>query len=130
MSPLSPESVAQLFDRHSAALELYAAQWSVAAADVVQEAFLELVRQKRQPEQPVAWLYRVVRNRAISSARCEGRRMRNEQAAIDKGRLRFASDVESPLDAVSAAAALQSLPDDKREVVVARIWGGLTFEEI
>jgi RNA polymerase sigma factor (sigma-70 family) len=130
MSRISPELVAQLFDRHAAALELYAAQWVSAPADVVQEAFLQLVRQKRLPDRPVAWLYRVVRNGAFSAARREARRQHNEQAAIAQARLRFEIEGESPLDVGSAAKALQALPDEKREVVVARIWGGLTFEEI
>ena len=34
------------------------------------------------------------------------------------------------IDAGTAAAALESLPIEQREVVVARIWGGLTFQEI
>jgi RNA polymerase sigma-70 factor (ECF subfamily) len=34
------------------------------------------------------------------------------------------------LDAESAAAALQHLPLDQREVIVAHLWGELTFEQI
>ena len=34
------------------------------------------------------------------------------------------------IDAGVAAAALESLPIEQREVVVARIWGGLTFQQI
>jgi RNA polymerase sigma factor (sigma-70 family) len=130
MSGISPELIARLFDRYAAALELFAAQWAPAPADVVQEAFLQLVRQGRLPERPAAWLYRVVRNGAISAARRETRRQRNEQATIDQTRLRFEADGECPLDAELAARALEALPDEKREVVIARIWGGLSFEEI
>jgi RNA polymerase sigma factor (sigma-70 family) len=130
MSGITPETVARLFDRHAAALELYAAQWVCAPADVVQEAFLRLVRQKQQPDQPAAWLYRVVRNAAISASRGDQRRMRHEQAASRSNRLRFESDLEGPFDAATASQALSDLPDDEREVLIARIWGGLTFEEI
>jgi RNA polymerase sigma factor (sigma-70 family) len=130
MSRISPELVARLFDRHAAALELFAAQWFAAPADVVQEAYLQLVRQGRLPDRPVAWLYRVVRNGAISAARRDTRRLRTENAAIGQARLRFQADGESPLDAELAARALEGLPDEKREVVIARIWGGLSFEEI
>ena len=42
------------------------AQWTEAADDCVQEALIELARQPRVPENVVAWLYRVVRNRAVS----------------------------------------------------------------
>ena len=34
------------------------------------------------------------------------------------------------LDAEAAVAALQNLPDDQREVVIAHLWGGLTFDQI
>lgn len=130
MSRISPELIARLFDRHAAALELFAAQWISAPADIVQEAFLQLVRQGRVPDRPAAWLYRVVRNGAISAVRRDARRHRNEQAAIGQARLRLEVDGESPIDAELAARALEALPDEKREVVIARIWGGLTFEEI
>jgi RNA polymerase sigma factor (sigma-70 family) len=130
MSRISPELVARLFDRHAAALELFAAQWFSTPADVVQEAFLQLVRQGRVPDRPVAWLYRVVRNGAISATRREMRRQGNERTAIGQARLRLETDVESPLDVEPAARALEALSDEKREVVIARIWGGLTFEEI
>jgi RNA polymerase sigma factor (sigma-70 family) len=130
MSRISPELVALLFDQHAAALELFASRWFTAPTDVVQEAYLQLVRQERVPDRPVAWLYRVVRNRAISSARRDNRRQRTEKTAISHARLRLEADGESPLDAELAARALEELSDEKREVMIARIWGGLTFEEI
>jgi hypothetical protein len=47
---LGPELLGRLFDRHAAALELYARQWCDAAEDVVQEALIELVGQCRPPD--------------------------------------------------------------------------------
>ena len=130
MSRISPELVARLFDQHAAALELFAVAVVHRAADIVQEAYMQLVRQGRVPDRPVAWLYRVVRNGAISAARRDNRRQRTEKTAIGQTRRWFAADGESPLDAELAARALEELSDDQREVVIARIWGGLTFEEI
>jgi RNA polymerase sigma factor (sigma-70 family) len=130
MSRISPELVARLFDQHAAALELFAARWCTAPADIVQEAYMQLVRQARVPDRPVAWLYRVVKNGALSAARGDNRRQRTEQAAIGPARRWFEADGESPLDAELAARALEELSDEKREVVIARIWSGLTFEEI
>ena len=46
----------------------------------MQEAFLLLVRQTVAPDNPVGWLYRVVRNRAIKSARYRDRQSRREAA--------------------------------------------------
>src|SRR5437763_352252 len=68
---MGPERLGFLLDRHAAALELYARQWCALPEDVVQEAFLKLARQVTPPAQPLAWLYRVVRNGAISAGRAE-----------------------------------------------------------
>lgn len=64
---------------------------------------MQLVRQVRVPDRPVAWLYRVVRNGAISAARRDNRRQRTEKTAIGQTRRWFAADGESPLDAELAA---------------------------
>ena len=83
----------------------------------------------RLPPNVVAWLFRVVRNRAISRFRSARRRERREQLAL---RLRPRREGEAPaeLAADELAAAIESLPDDIREAVVARTWGGLNFEQI
>jgi hypothetical protein len=72
---------ARLIDAHAAALVQYARQWCGAPEDVVQEAFVKLVRQRRPPEDAVAWLYRVVRNGALDAAKMARRRQRRESAA-------------------------------------------------
>ena len=127
--PVPPEELARLLDRHSAALALYARQLCDCQDDVVQEAFIELAGQRESPQEPAAWLYRVVRNRAIGASRSGRRRQRREAAAArDTGAWFVAAD--SGLDAEEATAALASLPDESREVVVAHLWGGLSFVEI
>jgi RNA polymerase sigma-70 factor (ECF subfamily) len=130
MTPITPEFITRLFDRHAAALELYAAQWVRVPADVVQEAFFSLSRQGSEPARPVAWLYRAVRNGAISAARSETRRVRNERIAYEDERPWFERSGADLVDAQAAAEAVKLLPVDEREVVVARIWGGLKFDEI
>jgi len=37
---------------------------------------------------------------------------------------------DEPMELEELAAALESLPDEIRETVVVRIWGGLNFEQI
>jgi DNA-directed RNA polymerase specialized sigma24 family protein len=69
----------QLMDNHAAALTQYARQWCLAPEDVVQEAFLKLAAQASMPAAVVPWLYRVVRNLAISAARSEQRRRRPQR---------------------------------------------------
>jgi RNA polymerase sigma-70 factor (ECF subfamily) len=130
MSSVSPETLTRLFNEHGAALVLYARQWCAAPEDVVQEGFLLLARQSVTPENPAGWLYRVVRNAAISASRSAGRRLRREAAAAHRGEPWFHAADDSRLDATTAARALEVLAPAEREVVVARIWGGLSFEEI
>src|SRR5262245_35551104 len=127
---MTPERLGRLVDDHAAALVLYARQWTAAAEDVVQEAFLKLVAAARPPDNPVPWLYRVVRNAAISAARSAERRRRHETAAAGRTPAWFLPAENAALDAKQAAAALQMLPDEEREAVVASLWGGLTFAEI
>jgi RNA polymerase sigma factor (sigma-70 family) len=115
----------ELIDRHGASLALYAAQWTTAADDCVQEALVALAAQQPLPDQPVAWLYAVVRRRAMNQARSDRRRYANEQQAWQhrlQSRTRLSESPEL-LDAVA------QLPDELRELVVLKIWGGLTFDE-
>jgi RNA polymerase sigma-70 factor (ECF subfamily) len=126
---MSPNILARLIDAHAAPLVLYARQWCDAPEDVVQDSFLKLVVQSRPPDDAVAWLYRVVRNGALDAAKLARRRRRRESAAARPARWFVEADVDG-LDAETAVAALQRLPDDQREVIVARQWGGLSFEQI
>jgi RNA polymerase sigma factor (sigma-70 family) len=130
MGILSPEVVTQLWDEHGPALVLYARQWCDAPEDVVQEAFLLLVRQSVAPDNPVGWLYRVVRNRAINAARSRERRSRREGAVAARGEPWFEGAAGDRLDALAATESLKCLPIQQREAIVARLWGGLSFDEI
>jgi RNA polymerase sigma-70 factor (ECF subfamily) len=127
---MGPELLARLVDRHAAALVLYARQWCAVPEDVVQEAFLKLVSQRQPPDNPVAWLYRVVRNAAVTAARTDRRRQRHETAAAAQAPAWFANNDAGDIDGDAATAALQGLPPEEREVIVAYLWGALTFEQI
>ena len=98
---------------------------------MVQESFIKLAKQGEQPLHPVAWLYRAVRNRAISESRAERRRQTHEGKAAARTSLWFTpAEDTAGLDAQSATTALGSLPLDQREIIIAHLWGGLTFEQI
>ena len=125
-----PELLGRLLDRHAAALELYARQLCDCSEDVVQEALIELVGQPQMPCDVAAWLYRVVRNKAITAWRSAQRRQRHESAAVANRPAAFERSAADRIDGGAAAAALESLSIELREVVVARIWGGLTFQQI
>lgn len=130
MDRVDAKLVTELADQHGAALVLYAQQWCESPEDVVQEAFLALVRQAQRPENPVGWLYRVVRNGAISVSRSATRRMRRETRLAGRGEPWFETAAEDRLDAKTVTAALRELPLDQRETIVARLWGGLSLEEV
>jgi RNA polymerase sigma factor (sigma-70 family) len=118
-----------LLDHHAQALVLFARQWCAQAEDVVQESFVKLAAQRVAPRQPLAWLYQVVRRGAISRRRAEERRARHESTS-QRSELWFRSDPGAGLDAESATQALQKLPLAQREIIVAHLWGGLTFADI
>src|SRR5688500_17478443 len=128
--PLTAEVLRELLQRHSASLVLFASQWTTAPEDCVQEAFVELVRQPQPLNSIPAWLYRVVRNRAVSMRRAATRRERHEAAAATERASCFVPAHDPLIDEQQLAAALQTLADEHREVIVARIWGGLSFDEI
>ena len=91
---------------------------------------MKLVRQRRPPEDVVAWLYRVVRNGALDAAKIARRRRGRESAAARPVRWFVEPEVDG-LDAEIAVAALERPPaPEQREVIVAHHWGGLSFEQV
>jgi RNA polymerase sigma-70 factor (ECF subfamily) len=137
MSPApvtDPAQFSRWFDAHAAALVLFARQWTAgdraAAEDVVQDAFVALLNQRRPPDNVRAWLFATVRNSAIAGARGGARRARRER---DVGAIRgewFDARPDDLIDASAAAAALDALPPGQREVIVMRLWGQMTLAEI
>ena len=119
----------QIIDTRFAAMVLYARTWNVGAAeDIVQEALLKLLDQKKTPENPVAWLYKTIRNEAISGHRRALSRQKHETEAVRQKTDWFSE--KDALIAKEAAEKLEKLPPEQREVVVLRIWGQLSFDEI
>jgi RNA polymerase sigma-70 factor (ECF subfamily) len=127
---IDPVLLEQLICEHAAALELYAAQWTTAPEDCVQEAFVKLAGHVPPPDQPVAWLYRVVRNRAISVRRSHERRRRRESQVAAQRPQWFTASRWSTEELQEVTAALRAIEAEWREVIIARIWGGLSFEQI
>ncbi|HLW64836.1 MAG TPA: sigma-70 family RNA polymerase sigma factor [Gemmataceae bacterium] len=128
MPPLEPTVLGQLYRQHAPALRLYARQWGSSAEDLVQTAFVRLAEESPPPERVVPWLFAVVRNEALSTLRSANRRRKRELQRSNPESWFDAMD--NRLDAVEIAAALAKVPLELREVVVARIWGGLAFAEI
>jgi RNA polymerase sigma-70 factor (ECF subfamily) len=129
MAALGPDDLGRLFDAHAPALVLYARQWCDWPEDVVQDAFVKLAGQHAPPERVLPWLFRVVRNAAINARRDERTRRRLEARSSRDAPSWFTSD-DDRVDALHATRLLAELDPETREVIVARIWGGLKFEEI
>lgn len=130
MAAGGPELLTRLLDEHAATLVLYARQWTREPEDVVQNAFVQLMREQAVPTNVVGWLYRVVRNGAISASRSNARRARHESQAAHRGEPWFAPNPGDAIDARVATAALAALETDLREVIVLRLWAGLSFQQI
>ncbi len=126
------DNVGRIFDAHARALVLYARQWldDGGARDAVQEAFVRLLRREDSPPNMLAWLYRTVRSAAIDSLRSEQRRQRREREVAAQRSMWFEPRPENAIDAAAAQTALATVPEKQREVVVLRLWSGLTLAEI
>ena len=125
-----PGLLARLLAEHGPALALYAANWTVAAEDCVQEALVELAGLPRMPDKPVAWLYARVRQRALNAARAERRRTGHESAAWCDRLVATTSDPAEALDAQDLVRALAELSPEDRELVTLRFYSDLTYDEI
>ena len=126
---MTPGQLEQLILTHQRPLELFASQWTTSPEDVVQEAFLRLHRKGQSVTNHSAWLYRVVRNLAIDQGRSDSNRSDREKI-VGERRVMFSPEASHPIDSDDLQDAIQRLPEDQREVIVARLWGKLTLEEI
>ena len=116
---------------HGAALRLFAAAYCYDPDDCVQQAFIKLTIQHPPPTHPVAWLYRVVKREALGQRRSARRRANREAKAAEQAPRWFVDQQQSnEIDPHELTKALQQLDDDQREIVIAKIWGNLKFEEI
>ncbi len=112
-------------------MTLYARQWCRAPDDALQEALIELMRLADAPHHPVAWLFKTVRRRAMNMARAERRRVKYQRQASEERDAWFVeNDDKMEFESDELERMLTRLPSLEREIVVARIWGDLTFEQI
>jgi RNA polymerase sigma-70 factor (ECF subfamily) len=116
---------------------LYARQWADShgdAEDVVQDAFVRFWRSGRaRAEDARAYLFAAVKHSALDHRRGRARRARREDAAHavrPQAEASFASDLERDEWRERVEAAMAGLPGPQREVLVMKVWGGLTFPQI
>jgi RNA polymerase sigma-70 factor (ECF subfamily) len=116
------------YTRHAPALLLLARHHLPRdAEDALQEGFTQFWRSRHRAQDPVAYLFTCVRNAALAIARKQRTRERRSPASTAE---RFAPPA-TPDDRLPLLhAALDRLPADQREVVLLKIWAGLTFAQI
>jgi RNA polymerase sigma-70 factor (ECF subfamily) len=129
----SPDHWQRWLDRHGPALLLFARQWSATrsdAEDAVQDGFVRFWRTRETARDLLPYLYTCVRSAAMDLGRGQRRRVRREQGTDRRESSAFEFSAERREREAAIEAALNQLPGDQREVVVMKIWGGLTFAEI
>lgn len=103
------------------------------ADDCLQEAFVRLATQNPVPDDPAAWLVRVVRNAAIDAIRSNRRKIDRETQALSE-RPAWLEPVDiTAVDNPSSdeiQRALLTLDDTTRDIVVAHLWNDMTFRQI
>jgi RNA polymerase sigma-70 factor (ECF subfamily) len=122
-------TIEQLVRKHTSALVLFARQWHhEEAEDIVQEAFIKLMRQRSLPDNPAAWLFTVVRNDSNNYIRSQKRRKKRELNAQSQKPALFEMPEDDEMETL--IHTLESLELEEREIIVAKIWGELSFEKI
>ena len=121
--------VQRLYRHHGAVLIAYARSFlpdAAAAEDVVHAVFLRLLRgDVTAPESELGYLYRAVKNAALNAKRDVSR-----ETKLDSGERWFVHRNGNTEAELALQEALAELPDEQREVVMMRIWSGMTLEEI
>lgn len=130
MARITEQQLRTVVDQYGRSLVLLARQWCNSPDDALQESLIDLARMEQPPDNPVAWLFRVVRNKAMSQARSQRRRDNHQLAAAEQKSAWFESDPSIGLDGQVVAGLIESLPEIERQIVTCRVWGQLSFAEI
>ena len=116
---------------------LYARQLTGSAADAedaVQDGFIRFWRSRGKARDRVAFFYACVKSAILDQRRGEQRRKRRERVRAQEhglGEPMFMCSSPEDLERREIVErALVDLPEEQREAVVLRLWGGLTFAEI
>lgn len=126
---LTPELLNLLHEKHGAALTAYACSYGLdfaLAEDAVQQVFLKLLQGRFDAvETPAAYLFRAVRNAALNL-----RRGRSREAQLPSDEMWLTHQSASREEILSVQRALRDLPEEQREAVFLKVWGGLTLQQI
>lgn len=143
-NPSPPATWQQWFRTHGSRLLLFARQQtrtSEDAEDVLQEAMIRLWKSGMidtatdgSNEPCLAGAFTQIRRSAIDQARKNIRRANRESRAMElegtTDAVWFKDSIEQDERSQQIEQAIQSLPDYYKEVIILKIWGELTFEQI
>lgn len=135
---MSAQDLQTLYARHRQALftlALSRTRCRGLAEDAVHEAFVRICRTDlARLADADAYVFAAVRNAAIDQVRRAGHAASLDQAAADSI---FEAGADVPGDEAQrdeqarlVARAVDALPDEQREAIVMRIYGGLSFAQI
>lgn len=92
----------------------------------MQQLFLKLMEAKvSMPEEPLAYLYRAVRNTSFNL-----RRSTRREVEMNETENWLVEPEGRAEEALSVQAALRDIPQEQREAVFLKVWGGMTLQEI
>ena len=127
----------ELTERYFPLLVCHARRWASDPEDVVQSAFLKLVRHVRsggKPKNLLAWLLTAVRTTAIDRLRRERRWRRFFRRKTSEAQDDFftaaSADHDAAMDPAAVTDALVRLDAGRYEIVLLRVWGECSFDEI
>lgn len=123
--PIDPAELETLIDRYWFVLVQWVGGNRMGADDVVQSAFIQLAAEEPPPRDSVAWLFTVTKRLAINEHISRTKR-RNRESHVGNQPL-YRNDISAKTE---IEELLESLDAREREIVTAKVWGGLTFEEI
>lgn len=123
-------SIDMLYRQHSSSLLLFATTLigeHSRAQDVVHKVFLKLLNQEnlRGVGDAKAYLFKCVRNAILNDAK-----MRRREVPLNQETVWFEPPHRDYAAELRLRKALDTIPNDQREVIVLHIWGDLTFFEI
>ena len=122
---MHPVTLQELFASLSNALVLYARQWCKNPEDAVQEAFIDFAHCSPEPTSPKG-----------NIARAESRQRSHLEQWIQQdnenrtGEYWMEPNTRNGIAATEVLDGLDSLEPEQREMIIAKVWGELTFEEL
>jgi RNA polymerase sigma-70 factor, ECF subfamily len=120
-------------DRHQTALLLLARQYLATreeAQDALQDGFVRFWQTRSRARNATAYLFTCVRSAAMDLRRARLARKDRERAVAATAESLLTGPAELEDRRQGVEAALATLPEDQREVLVMKVWSELTFAEI